>query len=178
MASLVLKTLSVLLGLFFIFVGIMKITPRLSKDMHKDIQKSFIRYAKVFPFSQTFGFKVPSKWYRRIVGALETVSGIALVFLPGVLKELANVIILVLMIGATYTHYIIGDRFERTAPAIVFTFMLTCRLVVYLQVQRKLARERNSAAVTAVSGPAATVPNSTTTETSAASHPSKEVKQD
>lgn len=46
-------------------------------------QKSFIKYAKVFPFSQTLGFKVPSKWYRRTVGVLETLCGVALVFLPG-----------------------------------------------------------------------------------------------
>jgi hypothetical protein len=37
MASIVLKSLSILLGLFFIFVGIMKITPKLSKDLHKDL---------------------------------------------------------------------------------------------------------------------------------------------
>lgn len=171
MASVVLKTLSVLLGLFFIFVGIMKLTPKLSKEMHKDMQKSFIRYAKVFPFSQTLGFKVPSKWFRRTIGALETISGIALVFLPGIFKELANVILLILMIGATYTHYAIGDKFERTAPAIVFTFMLTCRLVVYWQVRRKLAIESKAAA-------AAGLVNTPMDQTSANNHSSKEVKQD
>lgn len=49
-----------------------------------------------------------------------------------------------MMMGAAYTHYAIGDKFERIAPALVFTFMLTCRLVVYLQVRRKESRETKS----------------------------------
>ncbi len=37
MGSIVLKSLSVLLGLFFIFVGILKISCFLSKDLHRDL---------------------------------------------------------------------------------------------------------------------------------------------
>lgn len=37
MASVVLKSLSILLGLFFIFIGIIKLTPYISKDLHKDL---------------------------------------------------------------------------------------------------------------------------------------------
>jgi hypothetical protein len=37
MASVVLKSLSILLGLFFIFIGIMKLTPHISKDLHRDL---------------------------------------------------------------------------------------------------------------------------------------------
>jgi len=172
MTSIVLKTLSVLLGLFFIFVGIMKITPKLNKSMHTDIQKSFIQYAKVFPFAKTFGFKVPSKWFRRTVGFLEAVSGFALVFLPGYFKEFANLVLLILMMGAAYSHHAIGDKFERMAPAIVFTFMLTCRLVVYLQVRCKDARDRKAALT-------ASIPANTAAAISAAvNHHNKEVKQD
>lgn len=36
-STLVLKSLSILLGLFFVFIGTMKITPYLSKDLHKDL---------------------------------------------------------------------------------------------------------------------------------------------
>ena len=45
--SVVLKSLSIFLGLFFIFVGIMKITPYISKDLHKDL----VRYGEIVPFS-------------------------------------------------------------------------------------------------------------------------------
>ena len=37
MSSLVLRSLSILLGLFFIFIGIMKISPHISKDLHRDL---------------------------------------------------------------------------------------------------------------------------------------------
>lgn len=37
MGSVVLKSLSVLLGIFFIFVGTMKLTSIVSKDLHKDL---------------------------------------------------------------------------------------------------------------------------------------------
>lgn len=37
MGSVVLKSLSVLLGIFFVFVGTMKLTSHISKDLHKDL---------------------------------------------------------------------------------------------------------------------------------------------
>lgn len=37
MGSIVLKSLSILLGVFFIFVGTMKLTSHISKDLHKDL---------------------------------------------------------------------------------------------------------------------------------------------
>lgn len=145
MGSIVLKTLSILLGFFFLFVGVMKLTPKISKDMHKDIRKHFVRYSKVFPLSQTLNFKVSPKLFRKTVGWLEVISGFTLMFIPGCLKQLANIVLLILMGGAVYTHYAIEDKFERIAPAIVFTFMLTCRLIVYFQVFKKEQRERAEA---------------------------------
>lgn len=44
--SIVLKSLSILLGVFFIFIGAMKITPYLSKDLHKDLVSSVIKNIK------------------------------------------------------------------------------------------------------------------------------------
>jgi hypothetical protein len=35
MSKIVLKSLSVLLGLFFIFLGTLKLTPKISRDLHK-----------------------------------------------------------------------------------------------------------------------------------------------
>lgn len=36
-SNIVLKSLSILLGIFFIFIGILKITPHISKELHKDL---------------------------------------------------------------------------------------------------------------------------------------------
>lgn len=143
MGSIVLKSLSILLGLFFIFVGIMKITPKISKDLHKDLRKEYVKYAKVFPLSETLDFKVPSKWYRRVVGGLEILCGLVLTFVPSwKAKQAANFILLFQMMMAVYSHYMVNDKFERTAPALVFFFMLTCRLVIDWQLRRKeMAKE-------------------------------------
>ncbi|XP_015930283.1 novel acetylcholine receptor chaperone [Parasteatoda tepidariorum] len=140
MGSLVLKTLSVFLGLFFILVGSMKISPTINKEMHREIRRNFVQYAKVFPLAKTIGFKIPSKYFRIVVGWMEVLCGLTLVFIPGVLKLVANIILLFLMLGASYTHTIIEDKFERTAPSIVFALMLSCRIIVHLQVKRKEKR--------------------------------------
>nr|CAG4650627.1 EOG090X0IKQ [Sida crystallina] len=138
MASIVLKSLSIFLGLFFIFVGIMKLTPYLSKELHKDLRTEYVKYAKVFPLARIFNTKIPSKWFRRAVGGLEIICGIALTFIPHKrTKQIANLILVILMLGAIYAHWAVDDKLERSAPALVFFFMLTCRLVVEWQVSRR-----------------------------------------
>lgn len=141
MGSIVLKSLSVLLGIFFVFVGTMKLTSHISKDLHKDLRKEYVKYAKVFPLSATLGFKVPSKWYRRVVGSLEIICGLAMALIPNnKIKSLSNAILLLLMLMAVYSHYMVNDRFERIAPALVFFFMLTGRLVINWQLRREDAQ--------------------------------------
>ncbi len=41
MSQLVLKSLSILLGIFFIFLGIIKVTGYIDKDLHKDQVRVF-----------------------------------------------------------------------------------------------------------------------------------------
>lgn len=140
MGSIVLKSLSILLGLFFIFIGLMKLTPHISKDLHRDLRKNYVKYAKVFPFSTLFDFKLPSKWYRRSVGGLEVLCGLAMVLIPNhKIKNAANMTLLVLMFLAVYSHYMVSDPFERCGPALVFTFMLIGRLVIWYQASRREA---------------------------------------
>lgn len=40
--SFVLKSLTVLLGIFFIFIGAMKLTPQISKELHRDLVRLFL----------------------------------------------------------------------------------------------------------------------------------------
>lgn len=42
----------------------------------------YVKYAKVFPLTALFGVKIPSKWYRRSVGVLEIVCGLAMALIP------------------------------------------------------------------------------------------------
>ncbi|XP_023941924.1 novel acetylcholine receptor chaperone [Bicyclus anynana] len=146
MGSIVLKSLSILLGIFFIFVGITKLSPIISKELHKDLRKEYVRYAKVFPFSEMLDFKLPSKWYRRTVGGLEILFGLALATIPShKIKNTANVGLVCLMILAAYSHVVVGDPFDRCAPALVFFFMLTGRLVVWYQTSRREELEKTAA---------------------------------
>ena len=43
--------------------------------MYQDLRSEYAKYAKVFPFAKSLGYKVPSKWYRRGVGAVEIGCG-------------------------------------------------------------------------------------------------------
>jgi hypothetical protein len=43
------------------------------------------------------------------------------------------------MIGGFYTHFTLNDKFERSAPSLVFALLLFCRLVISYQVNRREA---------------------------------------
>ena len=75
MAALVSRSLNFLLGIFFIFLGFLKMTPNIIRELHKDLRSEYAKYAKVFPFAKSLGYKVPSKWYRRGVGGVEIFCG-------------------------------------------------------------------------------------------------------
>ena len=142
MSKIVLKSLSVLLGAFFIFLGVLKITPKVSRDLHKDLRTEYAKYAKVFPLAKLLDFKLPSKWYRRVVGGIEITSGV-LMMIPRwrAVPNVANVVLLCLKILHVYSHWAINDEFERTAPSLVFFLLLTCRLVVDWQLARNERKE-------------------------------------
>ncbi|XP_024890385.1 uncharacterized protein LOC112466500 isoform X1 [Temnothorax curvispinosus] len=55
-------------------------------------------------------------------------------------KNLSNTVLLLLMLMAVYSHYMVNDKFERIAPALVFFFMLTGRLVIDWQLRREDAQ--------------------------------------
>ncbi|KAF9798583.1 hypothetical protein SFRURICE_008316 [Spodoptera frugiperda] len=77
-------------------------------------RKEYVRYAKVFPLTETLDFKLPSKWYRRAVGGLEILFGLALAAIPShKIKNTANIGLVLLMILAAYSHVMVGDPFDR-----------------------------------------------------------------
>ena len=82
MSKIVLKSLSILLGAFFIFLGALKVTPKISRDLHKDLRTEYAKYAKAFPLARQLDFKVSSKWLRRGVGATEILAGVVLLAVP------------------------------------------------------------------------------------------------
>lgn len=51
--TIVLKSLSILLGLFFVFVGTLKLTPHISKDLYKDLVSIYINQIYIKTYVQT-----------------------------------------------------------------------------------------------------------------------------
>ncbi|CAF4734096.1 unnamed protein product [Rotaria sp. Silwood1] len=83
MGSIALTVLTLTLGMFFIFVGQFKITPKFFPDVHEDMRREFGRVNKVFPFYQVTGWRPFAKNYRLTVGIAEVVCGAILVLIPG-----------------------------------------------------------------------------------------------
>ncbi|KAK3097386.1 hypothetical protein FSP39_009167 [Pinctada imbricata] len=137
MASFVLKIISITLGLFFIFIGTLKLTPSVNKDLHKELRKAYIKSAKVFPFVGVTGWKPNGNLYRKAVGGAEVVCGAILATIPGPLKEAANILMILLMVNDIYSHYALDDGLEKGSLSIVFLLLLTCRLIIYLQIKSR-----------------------------------------
>ncbi|RNA28299.1 transmembrane 35-like [Brachionus plicatilis] len=139
--SLPLTALSLLLGFFFIFVGLIKVTPKVNPDIYKDMQQEFGRFNKVFPFYKLTGWRPYAKNFRLFTGWLEVVCGAILVMIPGPLKELASFLLLIVMVGGFYTHFALNDSFERIAPSLIFSLLIICRFIILYQVKRKEKKE-------------------------------------
>jgi hypothetical protein len=43
--------------------------------------------------------------------------------------------------GAFYTHYALGDPFERMAPSLIFALLVICRMVILYQVNLRERKE-------------------------------------
>ncbi|UXI22408.1 glucose-fructose oxidoreductase domain-containing protein 2 [Sarcoptes scabiei] len=140
--SIVLTVLSIFLGLFFILMGLLKVSPKISIEIHREFRRNFIRFAKIIPIVSDLGYRISPKWYRLIFGSIEIVSGLILVLVPFKrLKFIANILLLGLTILSMINHYRAAHKFDRIAPCIVFALMLACRIIVEYQIE---FRDRNS----------------------------------
>lgn len=67
-------------------------------------------------------------------------------------KNFSNATLLFLQFLSIYLQYIVGDKFERIGPTLVFSFMLIGRLVIFYQVYRKEKQKEDAAAAQANGG--------------------------
>eukprot|EP00076_Gallus_gallus_P007486 XP_003642617.3 transmembrane protein 35B [Gallus gallus] len=110
------RALRVLLGLFFLLAGAVKLSERLSADAHRQMQEQFVRFAEVFPL-RDFGFAPSPGPYLTAVGAVEAAAGLLLAFGPQLLQEISNFVLSVVMIGAIYTLLALREPLAMCAPA-------------------------------------------------------------
>ena len=72
--------------------------------------------------------------------------------LSGPLKQVANLILFLLMLINIYSHYMLKEGLDKMTPACVFGLLLICRFIVRLQVE---ARERRQIEATSAKQSAA-----------------------
>jgi hypothetical protein len=60
------------------------------------------------------------------------------------LKQIANILLFIIMCGAVYGHYALKEGMDKMTPALVFGLLLSCRFVVHYQVrtrENRIAKE-------------------------------------
>ncbi|NXN56083.1 TM35A protein, partial [Rynchops niger] len=132
--------LSVALGLFFVFMGTIKLTPRLSRDAYNEMKRAYKSYVRALPMLKKMG--VSSILLRKSIGALEVVCGIVMTLVPGRPKDVANFLLLLLVLAVLFFHQLVGDPLKRYAHALVFGILLTCRLLIARQPEEQPPEKR------------------------------------
>ncbi|XP_078679988.1 transmembrane protein 35B-like [Branchiostoma floridae x Branchiostoma belcheri] len=135
--GIVATVLSVLVGLVFAFSGSVKLFPAVNPEFHQEMVSKFATYSPIFPLADITGFRPPPVLYRQVVGSLELISGPGIILFPSELKTICNGILFVIMCGATYTHFVLGEPF---VVPLVLGAMLGC--IYFLRRQEELPKEK------------------------------------
>ncbi|XP_005988556.1 transmembrane protein 35B [Latimeria chalumnae] len=114
----VFTALRVLLGLFFVLAGALKLTDQISAEVYQQLKSEFVQFADVFPLKD-FGFKPKPMQYLVTVGWIEVVAGLLLAFGPRLLQEISNFVLTIVMIGALYSLIVLKEPLAKCAPATV-----------------------------------------------------------
>lgn len=75
MGSLALHLLTILLGVIFIVLGNIKITPQFFPEYHNQAKNEFGKWNKEFPFYHLTGWRPYAKNYRMAIGVIEMSAG-------------------------------------------------------------------------------------------------------
>ncbi|XP_069478677.1 transmembrane protein 35B [Ambystoma mexicanum] len=110
--------LRVLMGVFFMLTGAVKLTEHISEGVHQQMKQQFVQFASVFPLKD-LGYKPEPDLYLQAVGWVELVAGLLLAFGPQFLQEISNFVLSVIMIGAIYTLIMLKEPLAMCAPATV-----------------------------------------------------------
>lgn len=118
------------LGLLFVCAGSVKITRfghAIVPDTHKHMAKDFGKFLRVSPIKPYL--KITSVQYMHIVGYTELLAGILL--LTNNVAALAALVLAVVMVAASYTHYKLKDPVGKVAFPCVLA--AACLYIVFNQ---------------------------------------------
>lgn len=115
---------------------------RLLFQLQKRAYKSYVR---ALPMLKKMG--VSSIILRKSIGALEVACGIVMTLVPGRPKDVANFLLLLLVLAVLFFHQLVGDPLKRYAHALVFGILLTCRLLIARQPEEQPPAEKRTLSV-------------------------------
>ncbi|XP_048355144.1 transmembrane protein 35B isoform X2 [Sphaerodactylus townsendi] len=136
--ALLFTAIRVVLGLFFVITGVVKLTDQISAEVYRQMKSQFVQFADVFPLKE-FGYKPEPGQYLQVVGWTEVVAGLLLAFGPQLLQELSNFVLTIIMIGAIYTLLVLKEPIAMCAPATVCLGLL---LLLNIRRSREYAKSK------------------------------------
>ena len=120
------RILTIVIVLVFIMSGFMKLSSRFSYETHVHIQREFHRFASVFP-TRVFGYTPDPHNFRTVIGVSEIALAITLLMGSKSMRRLANHLLLLIMLGAFFTHCSLGDPVTKVLPPMVMVFLIEWR---------------------------------------------------
>ncbi|KAM9179886.1 putative acetylcholine receptor chaperone isoform 2-T2 [Mergus octosetaceus] len=103
-------------------------------------KRAYKSYVRALPMLKKMG--VSSILLRKSIGALEVACGIVMTLVPGRPKDVANFLLLLLVLAVLFFHQLVGDPLKRYAHALVFGILLTCRLLIARQPEEQPPEKR------------------------------------
>ncbi|UJR08171.1 hypothetical protein I4U23_012444 [Adineta vaga] len=128
MGSLVLRLLTLILGVAFIYFGHLHLTPQFFPEQHNQIKNEYGKFNKEFPFHRQTGWRPYAKTYRLAIGVTEVVCGVFLIL--GMFQTLATIVLLAVMTNAIITFQKLNYGLDYIGSAIFMAFLLVIRLVL------------------------------------------------
>ncbi|KAA8498054.1 Transmembrane protein 35A [Porphyridium purpureum] len=128
------SVLGAFLGVLFAFAGLMKLTPQFDPATHEMMVAGFLRYGEIWKVER---FGKTSDEFRVYLGALELGCGLLLTLplLNSLLwpfcQFVVPLLLVVIMAGATYTHYVLKDPVEALIVPPVLGTLLVAILILY-----------------------------------------------
>ncbi|KAA0183876.1 Transmembrane protein 35 [Fasciolopsis buskii] len=134
MSRTALRAISVVLGIFFVFFGTLKLAPIFSEDLYRSTRKVFVKIYSSFLLSSWTGWSPSPHVVRRVYGSIEVVGGLTLAACTGLVQDLSAGVLLVLILFNLFSIWNASEGLKDASNSIVFGLLLICRFVIQAQV--------------------------------------------
>jgi len=119
----------IVLAFAFVCSGAIKITDRVNPKLHYHMVEEFKQFSRVHPFALLFGHVPNPRTYMRTIGVLEVLGALMLLFGNTKIKIVSSFLLMTIMAGAVFTHFMMGHKFGQMVPAAVLFILLLAHLL-------------------------------------------------